>query len=289
MRPLSPITCLLLFAVLWAPRAEAQEPSSAVPEVGPKGGDSEDGAQDLGDLSLEELMNIDVEVTTVSRKSETLSNSAAAVYVITAEDIRRSGAVSIPEALRMAPGLHVARLSTGAYAISARGFAQEFANKMLVLIDGRTVYTSLFSGVAWQNQDVVMEDIERIEIIRGPGAALWGSNAVNGVINIITKRADAYEGTEVSVLAGTEKTFTGTIRSAGKIGENAHLRSYAKIVDRDGLAAPATGIEGGWESARGGFRLQGLFHDDAQEFPSGEFGEHAGVESGPTSSSPSVI
>ncbi len=259
MRPLSLPACLLLSVLFPLPHASAQGPAPVTTNVG-----SEEDEQDLAELSLEELMNIDVEVTSVSRKSETLSKSAAAIYVITAEDIRRSGAVSIPEALRMAPGLHVARLSTGAYAISARGFSQEFANKMLVLIDGRTVYTSLFSGVAWPNQDVVMEDIERIEVIRGPGAALWGANAVNGVINIITKRADAYEGTTVSVLAGTEETFTGTMRSAGRIGEDAYLRAYAKTVDRDGLAAPATGIEGDWESTRGGFRADWILGDGSE-------------------------
>ncbi len=138
-------------------------------------------------LDIEQLMNM--EVTSVSKKAQTLPDSAAAVFVITQEDIRQSGVTSIPEALRMAPGIEVARIDTNKWAISSRGFNSRFANKLLVMIDGRTVYTPAFSGVYWDVQDTLLEDIERIEVIRGPGAALWGANAVNGVINIITKNA----------------------------------------------------------------------------------------------------
>jgi iron complex outermembrane receptor protein len=149
--------------------------------------------RDLTELSLEELMNI--EVTTASKKTEKLSEAATAVYVITQEDIRRSGVTSIPEALRLAPGLTVGRVDAHTWAISARGFNDIFANKLLVLIDGRSVYTPLFSGVYWDVQDTFLEDVERIEVIRGPGATVWGANAVNGVINIITKRAKDTQGT----------------------------------------------------------------------------------------------
>ena len=145
-------------------------------------------AQDLAQLSLEELMM--VEVSTVGKRSQTLSETPAAIYVLTQEEIRRSGATSIPEALRRVPGLNVAQLNSNQWAISARGFNGLFANKVLVLIDGRNVYSPLFAGVNWDVQDMLLEDVERIEVIRGPGATLWGANATNGVINIITKRAE---------------------------------------------------------------------------------------------------
>jgi iron complex outermembrane recepter protein len=143
-------------------------------------------AQDLSRLSMEELVNI--EITSVSKRAEPLRNAAAAIYVISGDDIRRAGATSIPDALRLAPNLQVARIDASQYAISARGFNTTTSNKLLVLIDGRSVYTPLYSGVFWDVQDVVLGDIERIEVISGPGGTLWGSNAVNGVINIITRR-----------------------------------------------------------------------------------------------------
>ncbi|RMG93405.1 MAG: TonB-dependent receptor, partial [Candidatus Dadabacteria bacterium] len=150
----------------------------------------------LAGLSLEELLS--TEVTTVSRRAEALSDAAAAVSVITAEDIRRSGATSVPEALRLVPGVQVARIDANKWAVSARGFNGRFANKLLVLVDGRTVYTPLFSGVHWDAQDLLLDDVERIEVIRGPGATLWGANAVNGVINIITRHAKDTVGTRIA-------------------------------------------------------------------------------------------
>src|SRR4029077_18508891 len=141
--------------------------------------------KDLASTSIEDLMNI--EVTSVSKKEQKLSNVAAAIFVITQEDIRRTGATNIPDLLRMVPGLDVAQINKNTWTISARGFNLQFANKLLVLIDGRAVYTPLFGGVYWDTQDVPLEDIERIEVIRGPGGTVWGANAVNGVINIITK------------------------------------------------------------------------------------------------------
>jgi len=142
---------------------------------------------DLTDLSLEELMSITV--TSAAKKEELLSKTAAAVFVITQEDIRRSGATHLPEVLRMVPGVEVARQDSNKWAVSIRGFNDLFARKLLVMIDGRSVYTGLFSGTFWDTQDTPLEDVERIEVIRGPGATLWGANAVNGVINIITKKA----------------------------------------------------------------------------------------------------
>ena len=134
----------------------------------------------LADLSLEELANL--QITSVSRRAERLSDAAASIFAITGDDIRRSGVTSLPEALRLAPNLQVARVDARQYAISARGFNSTTANKLLVLIDGRTVYTPLFSGVFWDAQDVFLEDVQRIEVISGPGATLWGANAVNGII-----------------------------------------------------------------------------------------------------------
>src|SRR4051812_15874267 len=149
-------------------------------------------ATDLRGLSLEDLGNI--EITSVTRQAGRLSDAPAAIFVITNEDIRRSGQTSLPEILRLAPNLEVAQINANSYAISARGFNSSTANKLLVLIDGRSVYTPLFSGVFWDMQDVLPDDIERIEVISGPGGTLWGANAVNGVINITTKHSRDTQG-----------------------------------------------------------------------------------------------
>jgi iron complex outermembrane receptor protein len=210
---------------------------------------------DLTDLSLEDLLNVDVEVTSVSKRPQSLASSAAAVYVLTGEDIRRSGARSIPEALRMVPGLDVARVNGSTWAISSRGFNGQFANKLLVLIDGRSVYSPAFSGVWWDIQDVLLEDIDRIEVIRGPGAALWGANAVNGVINIITKPAAKTQGAFVEVGGGTEENGFTSARYGGSFGKTGHYRVYAKYFDRTGLdEVDQTGIADDWSQGRFGFR-----------------------------------
>ena len=205
--------------------------------------------EDLTELSLEALM--DVEVTSVSKREEKFFEAAAAIYVITAEDIRRSGAESIPEALRMVPGLHVARIDANKWAISARGFTFRLADKMLVLIDGRSVYTPLFAGVYWNVQDTLMEDIERIEVIRGPGATLWGANAVNGVINIITKSAKDTQGGLLTGTIGTYEHGLGGFRYGGKLGKDAWFRIYTKYFNRDRYPGGADD----WRVMRGGFRL----------------------------------
>src|ERR1700721_237473 len=142
---------------------------------------------DLADRSLEDLMNI--EVTSVSKTEQTLSRTAAAVFVITQEDIHRSGATNIPDLLRMVPGMDVGQIDSNTWAISARGYNEEFSDKLLVMVDGRSMYTPTFAGVFWETLDLPLEDIERIEVIRGPGGTAWGANAVNGVINVITKKA----------------------------------------------------------------------------------------------------
>ena len=184
--------------------------------------------QQLKDLSIEELSNI--EITSVSKRDEKLSDAPTSVFVITSEDIRRSGATSLPEALRLAPNLQVARISANEYAISARGFNGTAANKLLVLIDGRSVYSPLFSGVFWDVQNVMIEDIERIEVISGPGGTLWGVNAVNGVINVITRSAAQTEGGLVAVGGGNQED-RASLRYGGKLGEDLNFRVYATHFD----------------------------------------------------------
>src|SRR5438132_459768 len=185
----------------------------------------------LKKLSLEELMNI--EVTSVSKRPEKLSETASAIQVITGEDIRRSGASSLPEALRLASNLEVAQVDSRQWAISARGFNSTTANKLLVMVDGRTVYTPLYSGVFWDVQDVLLEDVDRIEVISGPGATLWGANAVNGVINVTTKSAKDTQGLLVSGGGGSELKAFGGVRYGGTLAPGVHYRIYGKSFDRD--------------------------------------------------------
>ena len=211
-----------------------------------------EGPEDFSRLSLEELMNI--EVTSVSKRPERASDAAAAIHVITEDDIRRSGATSIPDLLRTVPGLQVAQIDGNKWAITARGFNSRFANKLLVLIDGRSIYTPLFSGVLWDQQEPILQDIERIEVIRGPGATLWGANAVNGVINIITRHSRDTLGTFMTAsLGNNERILAG--RYGAKLGENSFYRSYAKGTKRDG-GENEDGSEGfdGWHAYHAGFR-----------------------------------
>ncbi len=208
---------------------------------------------DLTELSLEQLLNI--EVTSVSKRPEKLSSAAAAIYVLTGDQIRRSGARRIADALRLVPGLEVAQVDARTYAISARGFNRTSADKLQVLLDGRTVYTPLTSAVFWDVLDTYMDDIERIEVIRGPGATLWGANAVNGVINIVTRNARDTVGTVVSAGAGTEERAAAAMRSGAQVGKAGAVRFYAKGADRD--ASEFTDGSNGGDSSRmtqGGFR-----------------------------------
>jgi len=209
----------------------------------------------LADMSFEELASINI--TSVSKKTERLADAAASIFVITAEDIRRSGAASLPEALRLAPNLQVAQSSGSGYAISARGFNgsnNSAPNKLLVLIDGRSVYTPLFSGVFWDAQDVMLEDIERIEVISGPGGTLWGVNAVNGVINVITRSAKDTQGTMV-VAGGGNRGSDAAFRYGGKLGDTGSYRVYGKQSDRDNLStAIGTPVSDGWHKKQVGFR-----------------------------------
>ncbi len=218
--------------------------------------------EDLTQLSIEELANI--EVTSVSKKAEPLSAAPAAIYVITGDDIRRSGVTSVPEALRLAPNLEVARLDALSHTISARGFnSTEASNKLLVLVDGRSVYSPLHSGVLWDAQDMMLEDIERIEVIGGPGGTLWGANAVNGVINIISKPASATHG---GLITGNYGTIDDTI--AGRFGGQAggvDYRLYAKAFQRDHSRNPdGTNHIDAWDHVQGGFNFG--YGDDTNQF-----------------------
>jgi iron complex outermembrane recepter protein len=192
--------------------------------------------RELRMLSIEEL--VELEVTTVSRRAEPLTGSPSAVHVVTSEDIRRSGARDIPDALRLATGIHVARAGNHTWSISSRGFNSTVANKMQVLLDGRSVYSPLFSWVFWDSLDTVMEDIDRIEVIRGPGATMWGANAVNGVINIITKDARSTQGTLVSGGGGVGEELFTSVRHGGQIGDRVWYRVYAKGWEREDTRLP---------------------------------------------------
>ncbi|MCA1851871.1 MAG: TonB-dependent receptor plug domain-containing protein, partial [Beggiatoa sp.] len=217
---------------------------------------AESGVAQLKKLSLEELMEI--EVTSVSKHPERLSETASAIQVITQEDIRRSGATRLPEALRLASNLEVAQVDSRQWAISARGFnsTRNVSNKLLVLIDGRTVYTPLFAGVFWDVQDTLLEDIDRIEVISGPGATLWGANAVNGVINIITKDAKDTQGALLAGGGGTELRGFGGVRYGGAVAPNLRYRVYGKYFDRDGTVLPdGRDASDDWHMGQGGFRM----------------------------------
>ena len=209
-------------------------------------------AADLTSLSLEDLMN--VEVTSVSKHRQKVSEAPAAVTVITQDDIQRSGLQSIPELLRLAPGLEVAQIDASQWAVSSRGFNDLFANKMLVLMDGRTLYTPLFSGVFWDMQDYVLQDLDRIEVVRGPGATLWGSNAVNGVINIESKSARDTQGWLVDGRGGNEQD-SGAVRYGGKIDDRTYFRVFTKYRYFDDFPLDGAEANDGWQSLLGGIRV----------------------------------
>jgi len=221
--------------------------------------------RELSELSLEALA--DMEVTSVSRRAERLSDAPASIFVITAEQIRRSGAASLPEALRLAPNLQVAQVSASAYNIRARGINNNSANKLLVLIDGRSVYSPLFSGVFWDVQDLILEDVERIEVVSGPGGTLWGVNAVNGVINVTTRSARATQG-GLLVAGGGNRESTAAARYGAAAGTG-HYRVYGKYFDRDSTSTASgdaaddaahlaqTGFRADWQDSRDELAIHG--------------------------------
>ena len=209
------------------------------------------------DMDIGQLMQITI--TSVSKRPQALSDSPAAVFVITSEDIARSGVTTIPEALRMVPGIQVARIGAGKWAVTARGFNGQTANKLLVLMDGRSVYSPAFSGVFWSNQDTLLEDIDRIEVIRGPGGTIWGANAVNGIINIITKDAHDTKGGLVRIGTGNDEHLYGGLRYGGAINEAVAARMYLTCRDHDSFELYESGEDAhdSWDGVRGGFRMDG--------------------------------
>jgi len=234
--------CVLAYVACWFGVAQAE----------PRGTSSE-----LTSFSIEDLMNI--QVTSVSKKPQRIADTAAAIYVITSEDIRRSGMSSVPELLRLVPGVNVAHIDANKWAISVRGFNGQFANKLQVLIDGRSVYNTWFAGVYWDVQDMVLDDIERIEVIRGPGATLWGANAVNGVINIITKHTQDTQGSLIAARAGSSAQGEIDVRYGGKLSETddaGTYRIYAKASKNGNMRAVAGGdANDRWTTTRAGFRM----------------------------------
>lgn len=238
---------------------------------------SDNSRRNFADLTIEELM--DESVTSVSKKETKLSESPAAIAVITQEDIRRSGHASVPELLRMVPGLDVARIHGNEWAVSARGFTGQYANKLLVLVDGRSVYSPMFAGVYWNTQNLMLEDIARIEVIRGPGATLWGSNAVNGVINITTRSSKETQGGFVTTSFGTEERPSTSIRYGGQLAPQLYYRAYASYFDRHGFVEPGQASADSWDMARVGARLdwepadRDLFTFQA-DYYRGSVGEH---------------
>jgi len=253
--PLPPLTGQA-FADSDSPDQQGTAPEGS---KGEKGNELDFLNKELGEISRTQVKTpssgaMSAEVTSVSKQPSTVGRSAAAVFVITQEMIRRSGATCVPELLRMAPGVEVARINSHAWAITARGFNARFSNKLLVLIDGRQVYNELFSGVYWDVQDLLLEDIERIEVIRGPGGTIWGDNAVNGVISIITKKAQDTQGSMVSAGGGNlDKSING-LRAGGSNGEGLYWRVYGKHFERGPEYVPGGGHDD-WRIGRGGFRV----------------------------------
>ena len=209
---------------------------------------------DLTERSLEDLMNI--KVTSVSKTEQTLSRTASAVFVMTAEEIQRSGATNIPDLLRMVPGIDVAQINANTWAVSARGLNGRFSNELLVTVDGRNVYTPTFGGVFWDVLGLPLEDIERIEVIRGPGGTIWGPNAVNGVINIITKKAADTQGVRVEVTGGgAVDRFIGSVQVGLHPLKDLQVRLWAKGFTRGAEANPNNDPYDTWHQERGGFRV----------------------------------
>lgn len=205
------------------------------------------------DLSLEQLL--EVRVVSLAKKDQSIAQATAAIYVVTSEDIQRSGVTTIPDALRMVPGVQVARADSNSWAISIRGFNSTLANKLLVLIDGRSIYNPVFGGTLWEADELMLEDVERIEVIRGPGGTIWGANAVNGVINIITKHSRDTQGAFVSALYGNEEQGTVSLRQGGQLRNNGSYRIYAKAFQRDASYKPGGGDTfDEWDGWRSGFR-----------------------------------
>jgi iron complex outermembrane recepter protein len=271
------IVCAALVVLIISPTAirGADSPSAVPAGHAAAAAGNEGGTNALLNMDIEQLSKADVkvpsmdtEVTSVTREASTIGHSAAAIFVITPEMIHRSGARNIPEALRLAPGLDVAQVNGNEWAISSRGFNSLFANKLLVLIDGRTVYTPSFAGVIWSVQNVMLEDVERIEVIRGPGATVWGANAVNGVINIITKSAKDTHGVLATGGGGTFEQGFGSLRVGGQTDSGVSYRAYGMYSNQGPTWAPY-GAYDAMQLGQGGFRFDwdaGRDNDDKITF-----------------------
>jgi iron complex outermembrane receptor protein len=268
----------MLAGMLAALSAQATTPDSTLPD-------------DLTGMSMEALMNI--EVTSVAKKPQLQSDAAAAIFVITNDDLRRWGVTNIPEALRRVPGIDVARIDASKWAITSRGFNSRFANKLLVLVDGRSVYTPLFAGVYWDSRDVVLQDVERIEVIRGPGGTLWGANAVNGVINIITKSSADTQGDMVAVTAGKEVRGIGVARHGGKLKNGVDYRVYAKYSDYD-EGYSSDGAHDDWRTGQLGFRSDWMQTDRDRitlqgDYYRGKAGQEIDIATGAAGPPPTTV
>jgi iron complex outermembrane receptor protein len=268
--------------------APSEEMPVTLPDSAAKAGadanaDDLDSLLDAADKDISQLGRVDVTapalaevVTSVERQPSTVGKSPAAVFVVTQDMIRRSGVNNIPDVLRLVPGIEVARLDANKWAIISRGFNSLYAHDMLVQIDGRAVYSQFFSGVFWDMQDLVLQDIERIEVVRGPGATVWGANAVNGVINIITKQAADTQGLLVTGGTGTEERGFSAVRYGGKAGEDLHWRAYGKQFERDGGYFFGDDFDD-WRQASGGFRADWTpTPDDTVTFQGGLFDGDSG-------------
>jgi iron complex outermembrane recepter protein len=226
--------------------------ASAVPQTRTQTADASSVMRDLTEVSLTELA--EMKVTSVSKRPEKRSSTAAAIHVVTEEDIQASGARTLADLLRLAPGVHVAQTTSSQWAIGIRGFTSVLARDQLALIDGRSLYSPLFAGTYWDVQDTVLKDIERIEIVRGPGGTLWGANAMNGIVNIITKSAKDTQGGTVVLGGGTEQRGFGRVRYGGRLGENGYFRVYGKYFDRDAAYHRDGDNFDGWHMGQGGGR-----------------------------------
>ncbi|MBN2292261.1 MAG: TonB-dependent receptor [Pirellulales bacterium] len=260
-------SCLPLIAVVFSalcvnlPSAVSAQDADAGAAKTVANNGNPSGDNDLLDMDIEQLRktsvaapSFDVEVTSVTKQKSTVGRSAAAIFVITPEMIRRSGCTTIPDLLRMVPGMEVAQINSHSWAVSCRGYNGRFATSLLVLIDGRSVYSDFFGGTYWDVQDTLFEDIERIEVIRGPGGTLWGANAVDGVVNIITKKTQDTQGTLVTVGGGNWDKVIDAFRVGGTGGNGFHWRIYGKHFER-GAEYEAGGAHDDWRMGRGGFRL----------------------------------
>lgn len=230
----------------------AQQPAAPPPQQ----------PRDLTQLSLDELANL--EVTSVARRAEPLSETPAAIHVITRDDIVYSGATSLAETLRLAPGVQLAQVDSNKWAVGIRGFTSRLARAQLVLIDGRSVYNPLFAGTYWEAQDALLEDVERVEVVRGPGGTLWGSNAVNGVVNVITRSAQQTQGGFATVGAGNEERGFASARYGGPLGDNGAYRVYGKYFDRDGGFHGDGDEFDDWHMGQGGFRTDFELRSDSR-------------------------